>query len=965
MSSTNAWVILVSVWLCRKKALAFVTVPVIYKQCLAQVLRLTLVIITSATLPAVAVADESLSGQVMPLVDAEHYAVTPYITLLEDPASQWNIEEVSSSEFTDKFTDAKQNYLNFGYSDSTYWIRLQLRYEPNRKRHPPVTNWYFEVGKAQLNTAELYVQREDGSLSRYQADIRIPYAERPLRMVNSVFPITTPKGETITLYLRVKNISAFYIPLTIWEPGEFVRKTTSEEFLYGAFFGGMLIMIVYNLFLYVSIRDLSYVYYSAYLVSALVFEAIDLGHGAAWHEEGRTWFNKEYVPIAIWCTWLSSFLFTRRFLEIPKRHPLLNQFLTPLFIFSLICAAFCFMLPFKLSLVVSVYFCGYAVSTMPLVGAYVWYKGNKSASYFTLAWIFNVTGFIILSSVATGRAPATPLFIASMPLGTWLEAVMLSFALAERIKRTQKETLQANTLSMQHLAGYRSLIDNALEGIYQMTLRGRLINANPALAQILGFPSVKKLLHSGKKTVHDIFDDPARQWRELMRGKPVSTEIHRLRADGSAYVAMHSAYLVRDTHGQASYIEGKLVNITERFEREQAERERVRERHEKAKAEALTQAKSRFLKNMSFEIRSSLAPIIGFSESLKSSTLPAEAKSSAINTIVANAQTLLQLVNDILDFSKIEAGKMPIEQIDTDLLHLLAGVNSQFVPQARQKSLTFEMQYDWPLPPRISSDPTRLKQILQNLCSNAIKHTYHGKVTLRVYWDAANQQLCFDVSDTGPGLTPKDLGLLQHTNSSVASSDVLQRGGLGIAITRQLTQMLGGSLRVKSIQDQGSTFTASISGRTPSREKWVSSAEITTKKSTAARKVPQLSGRVLLAEDNLVNQKLIARIIGKTGVEAVVVSDGEQARNAALSSPFDLILMDVNMPVLGGLEATRILREKGYDGPIYALTAEHGLEEIRASMNAGCNGHLTKPIDIEAFYEVLASCLHEQEAQNA
>jgi CheY-like chemotaxis protein len=194
---------------------------------------------------------------------------------------------------------------------------------------------------------------------------------------------------------------------------------------------------------------------------------------------------------------------------------------------------------------------------------------------------------------------------------------------------------------------------------------------------------------------------------------------------------------------------------------------------------------------------------------------------------------------------------------------------------------------------------------------------------------------------------------------------VLQRGGLGIAITRQLTQMLGGSLNVKSIQDQGTTFTASVSGRTPSRDQWISSAEITEKKSSAERRIPHLAGRVLLAEDNLVNQKLIARIIGKTGAEAVVVSDGEQARNAALSEPFDLILMDVNMPVLGGLEATRILREKGYGGPIYALTAEHGLEEIRASMNAGCNGHLTKPVDLEAFYDVLTSHLHEQEAQNA
>lgn len=895
---------------------------------------------------------------ILTVVDENSYAITPFVSLLEDPDSAWTIDDVVSDAFADRFKPASQSYLNFGYSDSTFWIRLQLRYSPTRKRHPQVHEWFYEVGKAQLNVAELYVQSADGEIRRAQSDIRIPYTERPIRLVNSVFPVTTPRDETITLYLKVKNATAFYVPLTLWTPAEFVRKTSREEILYGIFYGGMLIIILYNLFLFISIRDLSYIYYSGYLVSALIFEAIDMGHGAAWLQEGRTWFNKEYVPFAIWCTWLSSVLFTQHFLEIPKRHPLLNSFINPLFLFSLICAAFCFFLPFKLSLIFSVHFCGYAVATGPVIGAYAWYKGNKNASFFTLAWLFNVTGFITYSTVATGRAPATPLFVASMPLGTLLEAVMLSFALAERIKRAQKEALHANNLSMQHLAGYRSLLDNALEGIYQLSLQGRLINANPAMAKILGFPSVRALMQSGRKTIAAFFDEPARQWRELVRGKPLRMEIVRDKQMGASFVAIHSAQLIYDARGQPAYIEGTMVDITERHQRERAERERLREKHEKAIAESATEAKSQFLKNMSFEIRTSLAPIIGFSESLREPDLPKESKRGAVSSIVTNAQNLLQLVNDILDYSKLEAGKMAIEHIEIDLRALAAAIKSQFMPMAEQKGLKFMVEYQWPLPARITSDPTRLKQILHNLCSNAIKYTYSGLVKLRIYWNEERQQLCFAVSDTGPGMSAGVLRILSSDSQGDTNLDPLERGGLGIGIARALTHLLGGNLDIDSIQQQGSTFTASIACKTPHREQWVSAEENGRQAAATGIETPTLHGNILVAEDNPVNQKLISRIIGKTGASVTLVADGAQAIKEALRNHYDVVLMDVNMPVMGGLEATAALRAQGYQQPIYALTAEHGLEEIHASLAAGCNGHLTKPIEIPEFYRVLSECLN-------
>lgn len=894
----------------------------------------------------------------MPLADDDSYTVIPYVTILEDRNNEWSIEDVASDAFFSQFLPAKQSYLNFGYSDSTFWIRLQVRYKPTRKGDPSAHYWYYEVGKAQIDEVELFIQRADGTISRAQADIRIPYQDRPLRLVTSVFPIETPKGDTLTLYLRVKNSTALYFPLNLWNPREFVRKISREEVLYGLFYGGMIIMIMYNLFLFVVVRDMSYIYYSGYLFSALIMEAIEMGHGAAWIENGRTWFNKQYLPQAIWCAWLFAIPFAQNFLEIPKRHPLLNQFINPLFVFSLIGFGLSFVVPFKESLLFSVNFCSYASGCMPLLGAYMWFAGNKNASYFTLAWLFNVSGFIALTSVATGRAPATPLLVAWFPLGTWIEAVMLSFALAERIKTVQKDALRADRMAIQHLAGYRSLFDNALEGIYQINLNGKLIDANPAMAKLLGFASVQALLTVGKKSILQLFDDPARQWRELRQGKSFRNEIQHVDQDGNTTMAIHSVRLVRDTHGRPSYIEGKLINITERFQREQAERDRAREHREKLIAEAATQAKSRFLKNMSFEIRSSLTPIIGYSETLREPVLFPEQKRAAIVAITANAQSLLQLVNDILDYSKIEAGKMPLEYIDIDLPALIRSMENQFTSRAAAKNLQLDVHYDWPLPPRVVSDPTRLKQILHSLCGNAINHTFAGRIVLRVFWDEPLSRLGFAVTDTGPEISSEELRLLRDKSAVVEATDGLQRGGLGLAIARQLTRLLGGDMQVKSSPDTGNEFRISIPCKTPPRDQWLlalPTAKTNTGKSTL--QVPQLSGRVLLAEDNPVNQKLIARIIAKTGAEVTVVADGEQALHAALENPFDVVLMDVNMPVMGGLEATQSLRNRGYTLPIYALTAEHGSEEIRASMMAGCNGHLTKPIDIGPFYQVLSQCL--------
>jgi CheY-like chemotaxis protein/anti-sigma regulatory factor (Ser/Thr protein kinase) len=287
---------------------------------------------------------------------------------------------------------------------------------------------------------------------------------------------------------------------------------------------------------------------------------------------------------------------------------------------------------------------------------------------------------------------------------------------------------------------------------------------------------------------------------------------------------------------------------------------------------------------------------------------------------------------------------------------LIRYVQSHSEALAKQKQIQFRVDCRFPLPARIKSDPTRIRQILNNLCSNAIKYTHEGSVKLIVRWDAINQQMCFDVEDSGIGLTQTEIRKLLGQNIGDVSLNASMTGGLGIAITRHLVRLLGGQLQIDSRKGYGSRFTATIACKTIGKEEWIKHAQ-TPASTTTAKGVPQLQGNVLLAEDNVVNQKLILRLISKTGATVTLAENGQQAVELARAHHFDLVLMDINMPVMDGLTATRLLLDAGFTSPIYALTAEHGAEEIQACIAAGCLGHLTKPIDVADFYSRLVQHL--------
>jgi signal transduction histidine kinase/ActR/RegA family two-component response regulator len=377
----------------------------------------------------------------------------------------------------------------------------------------------------------------------------------------------------------------------------------------------------------------------------------------------------------------------------------------------------------------------------------------------------------------------------------------------------------------------------------------------------------------------------------------------------------------------------------------------------RTRAEEANQAKSEFLANMSHEIRTPMTAILGFTDVLLSEPRTAE-EAESLATIKRNGDHLLGLINDILDLSKIEAGRLELESTTFRPCQVLADVVSLMRVRAVDKKLSLTLEYEGAIPETIESDPTRLRQILINLVGNAIKFTSEGSVRIVVRLRELPLQrlaLEFDVIDSGIGIPPEAAKRLFRPFTQADASMTRRFGGtgLGLAICKRLATLLGGDIEVVSKAGEGSTFRFRMAAGTA-----VGAAVLTRPREGLERlndlqsPVPgaRLEARILVAEDGPDNQRLIRHVLTKAGAEVQMVDNGRAAVQAALAAadqgtPYDVILMDMQMPILDGYSATRQLRAVQYEWPIIALTAHAMAGDRELCLSAGCDDHLTKPID--------------------
>ncbi|MDD3311759.1 transporter substrate-binding domain-containing protein [Pseudodesulfovibrio sp.] len=375
-------------------------------------------------------------------------------------------------------------------------------------------------------------------------------------------------------------------------------------------------------------------------------------------------------------------------------------------------------------------------------------------------------------------------------------------------------------------------------------------------------------------------------------------------------------------------------------------------------AEAANRAKSEFLANMSHEIRTPLNGIVGMLKLIETTPLNGE-QADYVGTAIQSSNRLTRLLSDILDLSRVEADRLEIVRESFDPGDAMAAIGQLFGPSAREKGLEFRVRMAPDMPARVLGDAVRLQQILSNVVGNAIKFTNEGSVEVEASLlppaRPEERRLLFTVRDTGIGIGDQALGTLfsPFTQADGSYSRQFQGAGLGLAITARLTRLMGGAISVESAEGVGSTFRIDIPfGRTED----ASVAEVAPASSEIRSPAPQ---RVLIVEDDPVNRFAACQIVKRLGYEAVAVADGREALEALRSQPFDSVLMDVQLPVMDGVEATRRIRggEAGAQSraiPIIAMTAHAMSGDRERFLSAGMDDYLSKPVDIELLRAALA-----------
>jgi len=541
-----------------------------------------------------------------------------------------------------------------------------------------------------------------------------------------------------------------------------------------------------------------------------------------------------------------------------------------------------------------------------------------------------------------------------------------ALSLAEDAQEAQAAAERAQQSLRDSEERFRTMTTAALDAIVMMDQQGRISFWNQAAEALFGHSAEEAL----GRNLHELlaptrYQGAFRQGLAAFRGTGNGPAIGK---------TLELAALHRDGRELPVELSVTAVQLQGQWQalgiiRDISARRRAQQLLQQAKeaAEAASQAKSEFLANMSHEIRTPLTAILGYSDLLLDSP-GSPAVQEAAQVVKRNGEHLLSIINDILDLSKIEAGRLEPELTRCSPRQIVAEIAALMRVRADAKGLRIAVDCRGPVPETICTDPVRLRQILANLLGNAVKFTDRGGVRIRVQLlphAEPGPMLQFDVVDTGIGLAADQIEQLFQPFTQADASTQRRFGGtgLGLASSKRLTEMLGGSIAVASTPGQGSTFTLTLpTGPLEGVPLIDTAAPALVPAQQKDLRGVKLACRILLAEDGPDNQRLIALVLRKAGAEVVVADNGRAAVDlvadaARQGRPFDLVLMDMQMPVMDGYEATRWLRSSGCTVPIVALTAHAMKDDRQRCLAAGCDRYAAKPIQRAELLHVVAECL--------
>ena len=747
------------------------------------------------------------------------------LQVFEDASGQATVADVRAQAAAGNFKSHDKATLNAGYSRSVFWLKIDLQYRPTNPAAQ--RTWLLELAYPPLDHLDLYLPDATGNYQVVrQTGDALPFASREIRQNNYLFNLNFTPGQSKTLYLRLQSEGSIQAPVTLWSSTAYLEEQPVRLYVLGLIYGVLLGMLVYNLFIYLSVRDTSYLYYIVYIASFGLYQLSVNGAAVQYFWPDNPWWANAATPFFIGCAGLFGSQFARSFLQTATHSRWLDRLLLALVAFSALVVGLSLMTSYALALRLATALALTFTVVIFSAGIFAWLRGLRVARYFIIAWSAFLLGGIINTLMVLGYLPNVFLTMYSSQIGSAIEVALLSLALADRINAMREQ--QAQTL----------------------------LDAGQKL-EVLN----QQLAHSNK-------------------------------------------------------------------------------------------LKDEFLATLTHELRTPMNGVIGSLELMQTVEMDPEMEQYQ-QTAAGSAREMMRMVNGILTLTELQAGKLKAYPATFSLRGVVEALRVQFDGSASSKSLDFKVDVAPGVPDRLHGDSTKLAQCLECLLDNAIKFTKVGGLALRVTGKTVEPDrlaLSFAVIDTGIGFTDLGEATLYQRFFQLDGSMTREYGGLGVglAICRQLVELLGGRLTHRSEPGRGSRFQLDVEFEVPAPER--STVPLVAGDFPRLR-LPQ-NCSVLLADENSIHQLVMRGMLLKLGFRVRTADNGQAALELLQCETFDAVLLDCQLPAVEGVSLCCQIRALPGCAEVPIFMIALGVDRERCPTGALID-YLNKPVKFEDLQAAL------------